>query len=167
MYQILITIIIRIPVVVYLLASVLKELPFKGTLWDIISVGILILIVLGTFFYFHPIPKKKKTTPFNNKTKEEMQKIQSIQLFNISDIEQPYKALGMIEAHDTDKSQAKEKLQLQALKLGADAVINVSTNIDNNVTGHIGSVATMPRVVSGNTSTVTTYHYEGTAVKLI
>ncbi len=100
------------------------------------------------------------------KTAEEMDQVRNIQLFNISDINQEYNVLGMIEAQDIDKVKAKEKLQLQALELGANAVINVISNIDNNVIGSVGSVATMPRMVSGKTSTITTYHYEGTAVKL-
>lgn len=100
------------------------------------------------------------------KTAEEMEQIRKIKLFNISDIKEEYKVLSMIESYDTHKEQAKEKLQLQALELGANAVINVTTNIDNNVKGNMGSVASMPRVVSGSTSTITTYHYEGTAVKL-
>ena len=101
------------------------------------------------------------------KTEEEMTAIRDIQLFNIPNIDKKYSVLGMIEAFDTDKTQAKEKLQLQALELGGNAVINVMSNIDNNVKGSVGSVASMPRMVEGKTSTVTTYHYEGTAVKLI
>ena len=100
------------------------------------------------------------------KTEEEMNTIRKVQLFNIADIDKKYSVLGMIEAFDTDKTQAKEKLQLQALELGANAVINVTTNIDNNIKGSVGSVAGMPRMVEGKTSTVTTYHYEGTAIKL-
>ena len=102
-----------------------------------------------------------------DRTAEELEQIKSIQLFNISDIGKTYAVLGMIEAHDIDKTKAKEKLQEEAYALGANAVINVSTNIDNNVTGSVGSVATMPRLVDGKTSTTTTYHYEGTAIKLI
>jgi len=101
------------------------------------------------------------------RTPEELAKINNVQLFNISDIGKVYEVLGMIEAQDTDKTKAKEKLQEEAYVLGANAVINVSTNIDNNVTGTVGSVVTMPRIVEGKTSTATTYHYEGTAVKLI
>jgi len=100
------------------------------------------------------------------KTEEEMNTIRKIQLFNIPNIGREYSVLGMIEASDTDKTQAKEKLQLQALELGANAVINVIFNIDNNVKGSVGSVAGMPRMVEGKTSTLTTYHYEGTAIKL-
>jgi uncharacterized protein YbjQ (UPF0145 family) len=101
------------------------------------------------------------------KTEEEMANIRKVKLFNIPNISEGYTALGMIEAFDTDKTQAKEKLQLQALELGGNAVINVISNIDNNVKGSVGSVAGMPRMVEGRTSTVTTYHYEGTAVKLL
>ena len=102
-----------------------------------------------------------------DRTAEELEQIKTIQLFNISDIGKAYDVLGMIEAHATDKTKAKEKLQEEAYALGANAVINVSTNIDNDVTGSIGSVATMPRLVDGKTSTTTTYHYEGTAIKLL
>jgi len=101
-----------------------------------------------------------------DRTAEELEQIKSIQLFNISDIGKAYDVLGTIEAHAIDKTIAKEKLQEEAYALGANAVINVSTNIDNNLTGSIDSVATMPRMVEGKTSTVTTYHYEGTAIKL-
>ena len=101
------------------------------------------------------------------KTEEEMNTIRKIQLFNIPNIGKKYSVLGMIEASDVDKSQAKEKLQLQALELGGNAVINVISNINNNVNGSVGSVAGMPRMVEGKTSTITTYHYEGTAVKLL
>jgi uncharacterized protein YbjQ (UPF0145 family) len=101
------------------------------------------------------------------KTEEEMNTIRKVQLFNIANIDKKYSVLGMIESFDIDKTQAKEKLQLQALALGGNAVINVISNIDNNVKGSVGSVAGMPRMVEGRTSTVTTYHYEGTAVKLL
>ena len=101
------------------------------------------------------------------KTEEEMDAIRKVQLFNIADIDKKHSVLGMIEAFDTDKTQAKEKLQLLALELGANAVINVVSNIDNNIKGSVGPVAGMPRMVEGKTSTVTTYHYEGTAIKLL
>ena len=101
------------------------------------------------------------------KTKKEMDAIRKVQLFNIADIDIKHSVLGMIEASDIDKTKAKEKLQLQAFELGGNAVINVMSNIDNNVKGNVGSVAGMPRMVEGKTSTVTTYHYEGTAVKLL
>jgi len=102
-----------------------------------------------------------------DRTPEELNQIKTIQLFNISDIGRAYDVLGMIESQNPDKIKAKEKLQEEAYKLGADAVINVSTNIDNNITSRVGSVATMPRLVEGKTSTITTYHYEGTAIKLV
>lgn len=101
------------------------------------------------------------------KTEDEMNAIRQIQLFNVPNIDKKHSVLGMVEVQDTDKTQAKEKLQLQALELGGNAVINVISNIDNNVKGSVGSVAGMPRMVEGKTSTVTTYHYEGTAIKLI
>lgn len=165
--DLLITIFLRIPIVVYLLALGMSKIPLEGRVWDIISVIILALVVVGTFLYFHPIHKRKKKDPMKSLSPEEIRKIKKVQLFNIPNINQQYEAYGMIESKDTDKEQAKLKLQAEALKLGANAVINVTTNIDNNVTGSVGSVATMPRMVSGKTSTVTTYHYEGTAVKLI
>ncbi len=96
-----------------------------------------------------------------------MNAIRQIQLFNVPNIDKKHSVLGMIEAQDTDKTQAKEKLQLQALELEGNAVINVISNIDNNVKGSVGSVAGMPRIVEGRTSTTTTYHYEGTAIKFI
>jgi len=102
-----------------------------------------------------------------DRTPEELEQINSVQLFNISDIGKAYDVLGMIEAHAIDKTKAKEKLQEEAYALGANAVINVSTNIDNNVTGSVSSVTTMPRLVDSKTSTTTTYHYNGTAIKFI
>jgi uncharacterized protein YbjQ (UPF0145 family) len=145
---------------------IFKEMDITSDIGNVIAVILLVIAVVGTFLIHHPIHKKKIKEPIDSISPEELSLLKNIQLFNVLNIDKKYTALGMIEAYDTDKIKAKEKLQLQAHTLGADAVINVVTNIDNNVTGSVGSLAGMPRMVSGKTSTTTTYHYEGTAVKL-
>jgi uncharacterized protein YbjQ (UPF0145 family) len=125
--------------------------------------ALLALVIVVTFLFNHPIYKKKKV-PMD---KETLLKIKNIKLFNISDIGYEYKAFSMVESMDGDREIAKMKLKEKALRLGADAVINVMTNIDNKSTTTIGSVPGMPRVVSGKTTHDTTYCYEGTAVKLL
>jgi len=136
------------------------------------GLGLLIVILLVLTYGITPLQKLyrrffPKLTGYDLKSPEEMAKIRAIQLFNISDIKREYQALGMIESYARDKDEAKLKLQERALKSGADAVINVTTNIDNDVSGNVSSIAGMPSMVSGKTSTTTTYHYEGTAVKLV
>ena len=94
-----------------------------------------------------------------------MSKIKKVQLLNVSTLGHEFEIYGMIECEDTDKEIAKIKLQAEAYLLGATAVINVSIAVDNSTTTTIGSVATMPRMIEGRTSTITTYHYSGTAIK--
>ncbi len=133
--------------------------------------AIIFLLIFGYLiwrFILSPIlsffKKPPKPHEIETKTDEEMKHIINIKLFNVSTINQEYKVIAMIESHDKKKEQAKRKLQLEALKVGGNAVINVTTSIDNNVTGSVGSVAGMPRVTTGSTSTETTYHYDGTAI---
>ena len=165
--DVFITLFIRIPIVALVMVWIIKEMDITSNIGNIIAVILLVVAVVGTFLTHHPIHKKKIKDPIDSISPEELSQLKKIQLFNVSDINKKYTALGMIEAYDTDKIKAKEKLQLKAHTLGADAVINVVTNIDHNVTGSVGSVAGMPKMVSGKTSTNTTYHYEGTAIKFI
>ena len=98
------------------------------------GLGLLIVILLVLTYGITPLQKLyrrffPKLTGYDLKSPEEMAKIRAIQLFNISDIKREYQALGMIESYARDR---------------VDVVINVTTNIDNDV--------------SGKTSTTTTYH---------
>ena len=169
--DLLLTLFLRMPIVAVVVLWVVDEMNITSTVGQIIAIIVLVVSVVGMFLTHHPIHKnfsksKKANDKVNKQIEREIDDIVKVQLFNIANINQDYEVLGMVEAKDVNKEQAKRKLQLQVLELGGDAVINVMTNIDNNVTGSVGSVAGMPRMVSGSTSTVTTYHYEGTAVKL-
>ncbi len=128
-----------------------------------IVISIIFLVTIKLYSFYKKIFPKLEGLAL--KTTEEIEIIKEIQLFNIANINKEYEAFGMIESYDIDKEFAKVKLQLKAFELGASAVINVTTNIDNNITGTIGSVRTMPKLTTGKTRTETTYHYIGTAVR--
>ena len=158
--RVLMTLFIRIPIVLVLFFWFGNIVHLNKIVSSNVIFALFALVIVGTFLFNHPIHKKKKKLI----DKDTLAKIKNIKLFNISDIGYKYKAFSMIESMDGGREIAKMKLK--ALKLGADAVINVTTNIDNKSTTTIGSVPGMPRLVSGKTTHDTTYYYEGTAIKL-
>ena len=164
--KILITIFIRVPMVAMVYVLIVNEINVTSRIGSIVAFVLLFIVIIGTFLTYHPIYKRKKKDTFKKYSSEELRKIKKVQLFNISNIGQEYEVCEMIESRDTNKEQAKLKLQIKAFEIGANGIINVTTNIDNNIIGSVGSVVGMPRMVSGTTSTVTTYYYEGTAIKL-
>ena len=161
--RVLMTFFIRLPIVLVFFFWFGNIVHLNKIVSSSVIFALFALVVISTFLYNHPIHKKEKKLI----DKDTLEKIKNIKLFNISDIGYEYKAFSMIESMDGDREIAKLKLKEKALRLGADAVINVTTNIDNKSTTTIGSVPGMPRLVSGKTTHDTIYCYEGTAVKLL
>jgi len=149
---------------------------FMLTLQMLINIGVmeknnfdpyslmLIIVPIITFLLLFSFYQKKRHYIYSL-SRDELSKIKKVQLLNVSTLGHEFEIYGMIECEDTDKEIAKIKLQAEAYLLGATAVINVSIAVDNSTTTTIGSVATMPRMIEGRTSTITTYHYSGTAIK--
>jgi len=111
--------------------------------------------------------KQQSKDPLRQYSTEELIKIQNIKLFNTSNITQKFEVCTMVEANATNQERAKVLLQAEAFKFEANAIINVTINIENNVKGKIRSARGMPNIIQGNTSTITTYHYVGTSIKLL
>jgi uncharacterized protein YbjQ (UPF0145 family) len=166
--NLLITIFIRIPLVAFVYILIIDKINVTSKIGTIIMLIVLFIVVVVTFFIYHPIRRKDEMDTFDyapprSKLRNEADKIE---LFSIPDIGSEYDVLVMVESRDRDKWKARVKLQHRALELGANAVLNVRTYVDNNVSGSVGSVVGMPRVYQGKSSTVTTYHYEGTAIRI-
>ena len=161
----LITIFIRIPLVAFVYVLIIDKINVTSKTGSIIMYLVLFIVVVVTFFVYHPIRRREKIDMFNYAPQSKLvDEIDRIELFSIPELGREYDVLGMVESRDRDQEKARVKLQHQALKLGANAVLNVRTYVDNNVSGRVDTVLGMPRMPYGRSSTVTTYHYEGTAI---
>lgn len=91
----------------------------------------------------------------------------SIQLpvFTTENIGRNYIALGMVQSSSVDEASGLKELKRQAIAMNADAIVGMNMNISNNVSGKVSSSLFSGKHTSGRTTTKTTYHYTGTAVK--
>ncbi len=86
-------------------------------------------------------------------------------IFTTENIGKNYLALGMVKSTSHNEAQGMIDLQRQAIAMNADAIVGIQMNISNNVSGNVSSSLFSGKHTSGKTTTATTYHYTGTAVK--
>ena len=175
--EVLKTLFFRIPIVLFII-GVLLSIFDSYTLNQyrniiLISTAVFIFVLLHTNWIQKEDPLDKMIYQLEELKKrhtispETQAKIKKVKLFNISNINEKHEVLGMIESSDTNKDKARRNIQAKACILGANAVINITTHIDNNVSGYVSTESIRSKMVSGETTTVTTYHYEGTAIRII
>lgn len=120
--------------------------------------------------------KNKERLSQKIKRDKELDEIETnIQLFNISEINQKYRAIGYVESRDKYQSTAKKLICEEAYKKGANAIINLNLQTESKVVSNGGSdTAKLNKNLLDNGYTLkqqqqqisskTIYIYTGTAV---
>lgn len=117
---------------------------------------VIVSIIWGVIRWFIRLfsPKKEDTLEYP-----------TLPIFTTENIGRNYTALGMVKSSSVDEASGMKELQSQAIAMNADAIVAMQMNISNDTTGKVRTGAFSRGYVRGDTSTKTTYHYMGTAVK--
>jgi len=152
--------------VIYLMyTSVTKELGF-------LMIPVFFLMLIGKFFIYRhdTMPAKEAKKVFKNMRKmieKDRDKFEKIELYTIDNIGKKYEALGMVESSEVNKEDGRLALQVQAFRLGADAIVNIVSSVGSNTEGNIRADTILSPGGGGSIRTSAMYYYEGTAVKYI
>nr|WP_321268475.1 hypothetical protein [uncultured Sulfurimonas sp.] len=91
---------------------------------------------------------------------------EDIEIYTISDIGREYQVIGTVSATSSSSfNNVKLKLQKEADRLSADAIVGMVQSNESNVSGSVRT--SLSGNVSGQTNTKTKYHMSGTAVKFL
>lgn len=86
-------------------------------------------------------------------------------VFTTENIGKTCTALGMVKSSSMNEVKGMKELQNQAIAMNADAIVAMQMNISNDTSGKVSSDSFSGKHTRGSTSTKTTYHFMGTAVK--
>lgn len=125
---------------------------FIGFLVTLVWIYVIFLIVRGIIRYLSP---KKNTYELDNL---------NLPVFTTENIGRNYIALGMVKSSSDNEAKGLNDLLRQAISMNAEAIVGMNMNISNDVSGNVSS-GFSGKHTRGRTTTKTTYHYTGTAVK--
>lgn len=121
------------------------------------------IIAVGLFFYVIFLLIRGFFRALTRKPEEP--EMAQIPVFTTENIGRNYTALGMVKSSSTDETGGMKELERQAIAMNADAIVAMQMNISNDTSGKVSTGAFSRGYVHGKTSTKTTYHFMGTAVK--
>jgi len=134
--------------------------------------SLLLFGIIGIFFII--IGKIKEARAIKQEKKDELEQVlkKEIKIYNTDKLDKEFKVLGMVEGESVnDRDEAYYEMLKKAEELGADAIINFTEDISNEVSGYTDSTGKGlfgmggVKSVSGSTDTTTYYFLKGTAIK--
>lgn len=141
----------------------------------ITTVGYIVIFFIAFFYKKNEIENmigyQRESIEMDEVYNKNLELSREVELFNIEEIGKKYEVLGFIQSSRNDEKSAQNSLMEQAIDLGANAIIKYTKTIDNNTSGYVStsilSYFTNISHVHGETTTDTTYHLSGTAVKIL
>jgi len=164
-YNLFIALVILLFVIFVTYTAVTKDLGF-------LMIPVLPFLLVSKFFLYRhdKVPAKEAKKVFKNMRKmieKDRDEFEKIELYTIDNIGKKYEALGMVESSEVNKEYGRLALQVQAFRLGADAIVNIVSSVGSNTEGNIRADTILSPGGGGNIRTSTMYYYEGTAVKYV
>jgi hypothetical protein len=136
-------------------------------------IPILILMIIGKFFmgrHLDHAPMMKQyrmveeaVTDSETNKKE----IEKIKLYTDNNVNNEYKVLGLVSVLEINKENTRLALQIQAYRLGSDAVINVVPSMVTARDDGVNAIPILTKVKDGHSVPRLMHYYEGYAVKFL